>query len=132
MSAGIAFSAAVFLSLIDAYNARMRPQRVRSRFADSCDLSDDEFVSRADEVDRAIAIRIRTRLAEVFDLPPTKIQLQDPLKWYWFNEQMPAIYWFVFSEAMPKDGAKIVSCPKGRLETVGDLVAEAKALGISR
>ena len=129
MTVGIAFLAALILLVFDCYRDLRRRRNVRRQFASREDVDDAKLVAELDLKDRDLAVHLRGRLAQFFELPAAKIRLHDDLDLLAFRAFWPMLYFHVMSELCDQNRIQEIGrFPKTELKTVRDLISEAKEL----
>jgi hypothetical protein len=136
MAAAMAFVAAMILSASDQARWDADRSQIRQRLASRADRNDNEFLAAIQPSDHELAIQVRRRLAEFFEVSPLKIRAEDELARLSFERFMPGIYVFVIggilTDQAPGKPGTVERFPKTRLTRVSDLIIEVKSLGTTR
>lgn len=129
-TAAMSFAAALILCVRDTSRAFSDRQRVRSVLMDRSDQSFEEFMAPFAPDDRDLVGRIRSRLAQFFEVSESKLRSDDRLDFLSFDRLMPGIYMSVMFglDRRAHSPGEIISFPIRKLTTFSDLIEEAKAL----
>jgi hypothetical protein len=98
-------------------------------------MNDEEFLAAIQPSDHQVALHVRRRLAEFFEVSPLKIQAEDDLATLSFERFMPGIYVFVIGGILAQEcgqPGKVEHFPKTKLKRVSDLLNEVKSLGTAQ
>lgn len=126
--ATIAFVASLVLCARDQSRQIADFKSVRKWLESHEDRDEIQFLAEIEPGDHELAVHLRRRLSEFFEVPVTKIHAADDLSKMKFDAFMPPIYLFLMAQLCQRHGIEqLQAFPQGKLDTVRDLVQEAKA-----
>jgi hypothetical protein len=130
MAAGMAFVGVLVMFAVDSARWSSNQNGVRSLLLARDNIPDELFLSKFEMSDRELALHLRGRLAEFFQVQPNNIHPDDDLAFLCFEHFMPGIYFFLMNGLDQRElpPGTIDGFPKTELKTVASLVAEAKRL----
>jgi hypothetical protein len=130
MTAAMSFAAALILFMVDSNRAFSDRESVRRKLIERDDQSFDEFMATFEAGDHDLVDRIRSQLAQFFDVSASKLRSDDNLDAFAFDRFMPGIYLAVMSGLITRTHSpgEVISFPTRKLTTFSDLIEEGKAL----
>lgn len=124
----IAFVASMALCARDLSRQVGDAKSVREWLESREDQDEAQFVAAIEPGDQELAVHLRRRLSQFFEVSESKIHAADELSKMKFDAFMPPIYLYLLAELCQRHGIeRLQPFPRSRLETLPDLVQEAKS-----